>query len=210
MSESQSSRPDTAGEITQLLDRWAAGDSDAAEPLIDLVYQELRVLARRYLRKERQGHSLAPTGLVHEAYMRLMTSQIEDANLQNRHHFFAIAAQAMRRILVEHARRYRTARRFSPNDRVVIEDERNFPFTDTPTEEILAVDEALDEFRKIQPRQAKVVELRYFVGLTEEDIAKTLGISRATVARDWRIARLMLSRSLGEQTPAEDDSQDED
>ena len=197
MSPSDPERPEP-GDITRLLDGWAGGEPGAADSLLELVYEELRLLAGRYMRRERSDHTLAPTALVHEAYLRLMRSRLDEAGLENRHHFFAVAAQAMRRILVEHARRFQTNRRVAPKDRVSLDGltPDHEPFAEAPAEEILAVDAALDQLRELHPRQAEVVELRYFVGLGEDEIATVLGVSRATVTRDWRVARLMLSRSL--------------
>ena len=185
------------GEVTVMLERWVAGDQKAMDDLLPKVYQELRNLAGRYLRRERADHTLTPTGLVHEAYLRLLGSSLEGATVENRVHFFAVTARAMRRILVEHARRYQAARRASPKDRVELEDDAMWARIEPPPAEILAVDQALDSLRKVNPRQADVVEMRYFGGLTESDVARVLDVSRGTVARDWRVARLMLSRSLG-------------
>ena len=198
MSNREDTHTPEPGEITRLLDRWSAGEEGSIEPLLDLVYEELRLLAGRYMRRERKDHTLAPTALVHEAYLRLMKSKLDEADLQNRQHFFAVAAQAMRRILVEHARRHQTARRGADQDKVSLDPVAldQMPSAQTSSEEVLAVDQALDELRKLSPRQAQVVEMRYFVGLGEDDIAATLGVSRATVTRDWRVARMMLSRSL--------------
>jgi RNA polymerase sigma factor (TIGR02999 family) len=148
------------------------------------------------LRRERQDHTLTPTSLVHEAYLRLVGADLEGATMENRAHFFAIAARAMRRILVDHARRYQAARRASPRDRVVFEDDGLWAHVKPPPTEILALDQALERLRKSSPRQADVVEMRYFGGLSEADIAEVLNVSRITVSRDWRIARMMLSRTL--------------
>jgi RNA polymerase sigma-70 factor, ECF subfamily len=191
------------GEITRLLRQWRVGERGALDDLLPLVYRELRALADRYLRRERAGHTLAPTALVHEAYLRLIDVDPSGAVIENRVHFFAVAAQAMRRILVDHARRYLAARRPSPTDAVAFEElgelDRANP---DPLIEILVVNQALEQLREEHPRQAQVVELRYFGGLEEEEVAEVLGTSRATVARDWRIARLLLGRRLGAGAPA--------
>lgn len=190
----------TAGEVTVMLGRWVAGDAEAIDDLLPKVYGELRQLAGKYLKRERSDHTLTPTGLVHEAYLRLLGTSLEGATVENRVHFFAVAARAMRRILVEHARRYQAARRASPQDRVALEDEALWARIEPPPAEILAVDQALDRLRKVNPRQADVVEMRYFGGLTESDVARVLNVSRGTVARDWRVARMILSRDLAAET----------
>lgn len=166
------------------------------EELLSQVYGQLRQLAGSHLRRERNDHTLTPTGLVHEAYLRLVGSDLKGATFENRVHFFAAAARAMRRILVEHARRYQAARRASPKDRVAFEDDAIWAKVEPPPTEILALDQALARLRESSPRQADVVELRYFGGLSESDIATVLNVSRGTVARDWRVARMMLSRNL--------------
>lgn len=197
------------GEVTVMLERWVSGDAQAIEDLLPQVYGELRKLAGRYLRQERSDHTLTPTALVHEAYLRLLGSDLAGATVENRVHFFAVAARAMRRILVEHARRYQAARRASPKDRVELEDEAIWAQIEAPPEEILAVDQALEHLRKVSPRRADVVEMRYFGGLSETDIARVLDVSRGTVARDWRIARMILKRSLrGESEPRSDSEAD--
>lgn len=185
-----------AGDVTVMLARWAGGDEQAIDQLLPKVYDELLVLASRYLRRERDDHTLTPTALVHEAYLRLVGSELQGATVKNRVHFFAVTARAMRRILVEHARRYQANRRASPKDRVVIEDDAIWARIDPKPMEILALDQALDRLRKTSPRQADVVELRYFGGLSESDVARVLDVSRGTVARDWRVARMMLARTL--------------
>ncbi len=192
----ETSQDKSQGEITLLLERWVAGEQRAIDSLLPRVYDELRGLAGRYLNRERSGHTLTPTGLVHEAYLRLVGSNLAGARVENRIHFFAVAAQAMRRILVEHARRYQTARRASPKDRVALEADASWDRIEAPATEILALDQALDKLRRDHPRQADVVEMRYFGGLKEDEIARVLGVSRITVARDWRVARLLLSRTM--------------
>lgn len=191
--------PPTEGDVTRLLRRWGDGDARAIDDLLPLVYGELRQLAGSYLRRERPGHTLAPTALVHEAYLRLAGSDLAHARLEQRSHFFAVAAQAMRRILVEHARRRGAARRPSSGERVELDDrtvlDGHRPATD-PLLEVLAVHESLERLKEAHPRKAQVVELRYFGGLSESEVAELLGVSRASVARDWRVARLLLGDLL--------------
>lgn len=192
-------RPDTrppSGDITLLLQRWTAGDEGAANALLPKVYDELRRLAGRYLRRERPDHTLPPTGLVHEAYLRLLGTDPAAATIDNRVHFFAVAAKAMRRILVDHARRHAATRRLAPADKTSFEEAGAFDRERASFLEVLEVHDALDRLREDHPRQAEVVELRYFGGLTEPEIAEVLGVSRPTVARDWRLARLLLRRLL--------------
>lgn len=184
------------GDITRLLHRWSAGDPEAADALLPMVYDELRRLAGHYLRRERPDHTLPPTGLVHEAYLRLLGPAPAGAALDNRAHFFAVAAKAMRRILVDHARRHAAARRLRPAKKTAFEEAGAFDRAPASAVEVLEVHEALDRLREDHPRQAEVVELRYFGGLTEPEIAEVLGVSRPTVARDWRLARMLLRRLL--------------
>lgn len=185
-----SSRPD----ITGLLRRWNQGDRDALEPLLPLVYEELRRLAAGYLRHERPDHTLQPTALVHEAYLRLVGQ--DQVVWQNRSHFFGIAAQMMRRVLVDHARRRHAAKRGAAAIRVELSAEDLEAGLDRDPE-ILALDAALDELAALDARQARVVELRFFGGLTVEETAEVVGISTATVKREWRTARAWLRRELG-------------
>ncbi len=185
------------GEITRLLQNWAEGDQDAVNELFPVVYRELRGLADRYLRRERDGHTLTPTALVHEAYLRLTRADPRAMTLANRTHFFAFAAQAMRRILVEHARYHAAARRPSPREAVRFEEGGGFDrLPEGPFLEVIAVHEALERLRVDHPRHARIVELRYFGGLPEEDVAAVLGVSRSTIAREWRLARILLRRLL--------------
>ena len=188
----------SAGEVTRLLRRWRRGDEQAPEALFEVVYTDLRDLAERFMRRERSGHTLPPTGLVHETFLRLST---QDASLQaarNRRHFLGIAANAMRRILVDHARYLAAAKRPSSRDAEPLTPGLADP--DAALEhsvlEVLAVNRALDDLRDLHPRRADVVELRYFAGLEESEVAELLGVSRATVTRDWRIARLLLQQQL--------------
>jgi len=185
-------RETSSHEVSRLLELWSSGRPEALEELLPLVYDELRSLAGSFLRRERAGHTLQPTALVHEAYFRL-TGRSE-ASVRDRAHFFSVAAQAMRRILVDHARRQHAAKRISAQDRVPIDDA--LPVTVDPKVDLLALHEVLTDLARINTRQAKVVELRYFGGLTNEETAEVLGISVATVERDWHAARLWLRRRL--------------
>jgi RNA polymerase sigma factor (TIGR02999 family) len=180
------------GEVTQLLEAWQDGDQKALDQLLPLVYEELRRLAARFLRKERRGHTLQPTALVHEAYARLVGQQ--RTSLENRSHFFAVASKAMRRVLVDHARRYRAGKRIGIQDKVSL-GEVEEPAIE-PDVEVLAVHEALERLAEIHPRQAQLVELRYFGGLTNAEAAAHFGVSRATAERDWKVARIWLHRRL--------------
>lgn len=196
MAEKSTNDAPDPGEVTRLLRRWKSGDQEVVDELLPLVYQELRVLAGNYLRRERVGHTLPPTALVHEAYLRLVGSDLSQATIENRTHFFAVAAQAMRRILVEHARYHAAARRPSPAQRMDFEEADAEQAGGQAFLDVLAVHESLQQLQENHPRQAQVVELRFFGGLGEEETAQALGVSRATVARDWRIARMLLGRML--------------
>ena len=181
----------TAGSISQLLRAWGKGDTQAREDLVPLVYQELRRRASAYLRRERPDHTLQPTALVHEAYIRLLAQR--RVSWANRTQFFALAAQLMRRILVDHARERQAAKR--PGGIRVTFDEaaRAVP---PPDCEILMLDDALRELARLDPRQADIVELKYFAGLSEADIAVVSSLSRATVTREWQSARAWLYRRI--------------
>ena len=183
--------PRSPGHVTRLFSRWRAGDEDAAAELLPRVYDELRRLADSYLRRERSGHTLQATELVNEAFLRLLGAGIEALD---RTHFFALAARAMRRILVDHARRQRAGKRIAPEDRVTLVTDVDV----TPGGEVDVLDlhRALEKFAEIAPRPARLVELRYFGGLTLPEAAQVLGASRATVARDWNAARVWLSGEL--------------
>ena len=179
-------------DLTELLAAAQAGTPGAVDRLIPLVYEELKQLAAGYLRAERPDHSLQTTGLVHEAYLKLVDQR--RTTWQNRAHFFGIAAQAMRRILVDHARR-RRARKRDAGRPVTLDDEVAGGAPDTG--EVLAVDEALERLAALDARQARIVELRYFAGLGIEEVAGALQISPATVKRDWVSAKAWLQRELG-------------
>jgi len=179
-------------DLTALLRDASEGDQNALDRLMPLVYGELRKIAASYLRQERKDHTLQPTALVHEAYLRL-THQ-KDVAWQNRAHFFGIAAQMMRRILVDHARKRQAAKRDASAWKVATAE------VDDGAEsapELLALDRALEELEKIDPQQAKIVELRFFGGLTVEETAEVAGISPRTVKREWRTAKAWLRREIG-------------
>lgn len=180
-------------DITTQLHAWQAGDPSARERLFPLVYDELRLIAHRQLQRERPGHTLDTTALVHEAYLRLAGSTSQD--FSDRAHFFAMAATAMRRILVDYARRYRTEKRGAAPRRVSLTD--TMLVAEERADTLLAVDEALGELARIDPRLSRVVECRFFAGLTEEETAETLGVTSRTVRRDWTKAKGWLLRTLG-------------
>jgi RNA polymerase sigma factor (TIGR02999 family) len=179
-------------EVTALLREWAAGDRAALERLMPIVYGELRRLAASQLRAERREHTLQPTALVNEAYLRLVGQR--SVSWANRAHFFAIAAEMMRRVLVDHARKRSAAKR---NPATVFLDlgSSETPWGDRPPE-LLALDAALTELGRLDARQAKVVELRFFAGLSVEETAEVVGISTATVKREWRTARAFLQHEI--------------
>ena len=181
---------------SQLLSRAASGDQKAVSQLMPLVYDELRRLAASYLRRERPGQTLQATALVHEAYVRLIGEKAH--NWQNRTHFLAIAALSMRQILVQRARARRAAKRGGDPARITLDERLMAAPSRGEAEEIdvVALDAALDRLAKLNERQAKIVELRYFGGLGVEEAAEALGISPATVKRDWTLARAWLKREL--------------
>jgi RNA polymerase sigma factor (TIGR02999 family) len=175
--------------VTDLLALARQGDNQAAAALVEVVYPELRRLAASFLRHERPEHTLQPTALVHEAYLRLAGHPLD---IQNRAHFFGVAARLMRQILVEYARSRKALKRHG--EKVPIDD--NLPISTPDSEGLLAVDEALKKLTAIDERQGRVVELRYFGGLTIEETASVLGISEKTVKRDWNLARVWLHREI--------------
>lgn len=178
-------------EISRLLGAWSDGNLDARDQLIPLVFDELRALARRQFRLERQGHTLEPTAVVNELYLRLQAQH--HVQWRHRPEFFAVAARLMRRILVDHARRQKAQRR-EGGIRVAFDEALGLPLLDEPI--LLELDLALEELDKTDPRSCKVVELHIFAGLKFEEIAPILEVSRATVHRDWKYARLWLRRQL--------------
>lgn len=182
----------TTNEVTQLLHQWSAGDEDALERLMPLVYNELRKIAGQHLRHERRNHTLQTTALVHEAYLRLADQT--DVRWQNRSHFFAIAAQAMRRILIDYARNQHAQKRGAGEQKVSLDDQ--MALTEENCTSLLVLDETLSKLSQMDPRQAKIVELRFFADFTLEEIAKFLEISTATVKRDWAVAKAWLYREM--------------
>ncbi len=185
--------PPATHDVTRLLHALQEGTPDAGDHLIRLVYQELHGIAERYMRRERSDHTLQPTLLVDEAYLRLVGQQ--HVSWQNRAHFFAIAAQAMRRILVDHARRRGAARR-QGGQRVTLRADVAAPSAPAPTLDLIALDDALSRLAALDARQAQVVELRFFGGLDVPQTAEALGVSPATVKRDWSFAKAWLAREL--------------
>lgn len=183
-----------AGDITVLLARWHNGDRAAFEELLPMVYAELREVAGAYMRRERANHTLQPTALVHEAYLKL--AGVREADFNNRVHFFGAAAQAMRRILVDHARRQKAAKRDAEGRTVDLNE--STAGIDLRSD-LVALDEALGKLAETAPEPAKVVELRYFGGMTVEETAAFLQVSTSTVKRHWIFARAWLLRALGPQ-----------
>jgi RNA polymerase sigma-70 factor (ECF subfamily) len=179
-------------EITQLLAEWSEGNQAALDQLYPLVYNELRRLAHGYLRRERKGHTLQTTALINEAYLRLVDQK--HVHWANRSHFFGISAQIMRRILIDHARRYDYAKRGGGVQRISLDEAAIVAKQRGRT--LLLLDEALKSLAKIDPRRSQVVELRYFGGLNNEEIAGVLKISENTVTRDWNMARAWLYQEL--------------
>ncbi len=180
--------------MTQLLAKWNNGDQAALEHLLSLVNDELRRLARNYLRRESPGHTLQPTALVNEAYLRLIDQR--QVQWQNRAHFFGIAAQLMRRILVDHARRHAYAKR--GGGAIQVSFDEGMAVTEAKAAELLAVHEALERLTKLDERKGHIVELRFFGGLSLEEVAEVLSISSPTVQREWRAAKAWLHRMLTE------------
>jgi RNA polymerase sigma-70 factor, ECF subfamily len=184
-------RPSGERQATLLLHAWSQGDQAAGDQLMALLYAELRKRAAAYLRRERPGHTLQPTALVHEAYVRLVDQR---GGWQNRTHFIALAAQMMRRILVDHARRRLMAKRSGRWLRVEFED-ANLPMTPHGLD-VLAIDDLLTQLAAFDLRKSRVIELRFFAGLSLDETAAALQISRATVDREWRTARAWLNQQL--------------
>ncbi|HEY4308688.1 MAG TPA: sigma-70 family RNA polymerase sigma factor [Pirellulales bacterium] len=181
-----------SSEATRIVNALASGDQHAAEELLPLVYDEFRRLADDYLRQETRAHTLQPTALVHEAYLKLIDQT--RVNWQGRTHFFAVGAQAMRRILVDHARARHRAKRGGGWQRIELDDQLILsPDRDA---DLLAVDEAIEKLALLDPRQARIVELRFFGGLTMDEVAEVLGVSKRTVENEWTIIRAWLRREL--------------
>jgi RNA polymerase sigma factor (TIGR02999 family) len=184
--------PDLSKQVSELLANWNQGNAEAREALMPLVYNELRKLAASHLRRERSDHTLQPTALVHEVYLRL--AEQKNVQWQDKSHFFGVAAQLMRRILVDHARSHMADKRGSGlpkaslNEAIAMSRER--------PAELLALDESLTQLASADPQQGRIVELRVFAGLTIEQTAEVLGISPATVKRDWNLAKAWLLREI--------------
>jgi RNA polymerase sigma factor (TIGR02999 family) len=179
-------------DVTGLLLSWRQGDANALDRLVPLVYDELRRVARRHLRREQPGHALQPTALVHEVYLRLV--DVDRLALKNRTHFFAVAAKLMRQILVDHARRQRADKRGGEVTMVSLDDAS--PASQPAGVDVLALDQALETLSALDARQCRVVELRFFAGLNIDEAADALEISPATVERDWALAKAWLYRRL--------------
>jgi RNA polymerase sigma factor (TIGR02999 family) len=189
-----SSMDSPAGQVTQLLREWSGGDSSVAEQLAPIVYAELRRLADAYLRRERPGHTLQPTALIHEAYIRLIQQGLPD--WEGRSHFFRFASHLMRQILVDHARLRLAEKRGGSLERIPLVEEAEGASVAEPTD-ALAVDQALTRLASFDERKAQILELKYFGGMTEEEIAAALEISERTLRRDLRLAKAWMARNLG-------------
>ena len=187
---------DAKGEVTQLLERWSRGDRAAFETMAEIVQRELRQIAEAYLRRERPGHTLQPTALVNEAWLRLVRQ--DPVSIQNRKHFFALAAHIMRNVLTGHARTRHAIKRGGDRPASPIEGE---PGHFSRIEEFLILDEALTKLAGQRPRIAEILELRYFGGLTVEDVGELLDVSIATVSREQRLAEALLNQLMSETCP---------
>lgn len=183
-----------SGEVTRLLSAVANGSDSAAGELLPLVYAELRRVAEAYLRRERGDHTLQPTALVHEAYLRLVDQKA--ASFTDKVHFMRVAARAMRRVLVDHARAHRAAKRGGGAAELPMDE--GLVMIENRAIDMLALDEALDELQRLDAEQARVVELRFFAGLTSAEVAHVLGLSLRTVEREWSFARAWLRSRVGE------------
>ena len=179
-------------DVTRLLIEWKGGNSSAVDMLVPLVYDEMRRLAQSYLRNERSAATLQPTALVNEAYLRLVAQNLPD--FESRAHFFGVAAHLMRQILVDHARKHRSAKRGGGAPKAAIEEALNF--APESSADILALEDALQALEKIDEKKARLIELRFFGGFSLEETAQTMGISVATVGREQRLAEAWLHREL--------------
>jgi RNA polymerase sigma factor (TIGR02999 family) len=184
----------TSSNVTQLLIDWRGGNNDALNQLMPLVYDELRGLAKRYMRRESASHTLQTNALVNEAYLRLVNQQ--NVDWQNRAHFFAIAAQVMRHLLVDHARSKQYAKRGGGAQQITLDE--GLAVTDGNQVELLALNQALERLDAIDSRKSKIVELRYFGGLSAEETAEVLGVSEITIKREWAKAKAWLFRELSQ------------
>jgi RNA polymerase sigma-70 factor, ECF subfamily len=187
--------------VTQLLMEASHGNRQALDQLTPLVYQELRRIAGQRMRQERPGSTLQPTALVHEAYLALINQR--EATWQNRSHFFAIAAQEMRRILLMHARAKRAQKRGAGRNQVTLDEA--LVFAESHAEDLIAIDDCLERLSALDPQQARIVELKFFAGLTVEETAEVLGVGTATVKRDWAMARAWLLTQLAKSAASSND-----
>jgi RNA polymerase sigma-70 factor, ECF subfamily len=185
-------KPDKSKEVTVFLKAWSGGDREAADSLLTLVYQEMRKLAAGYLQNQRADHTLQPTALVHEAYLKLIDAS--QVNWQDRAHFFAVAAQTMRNILVDHARAVAADKRGGGAQKIELDEAAGF--SRKQDVDLIDLDEALRELARQDERQSRIIELRFFGGLTVEETAEVLKISPATVKREWSMARAWLFRRM--------------
>lgn len=194
VADETTARPSGTVEVTRILNNWRAGDLEAPAKLMPFVYEELRRLARNYLRRERGDHTLQATALVHEAYLRL----VDDPSIswENRAHFYGIAAKLMRRILVDHARARNAEKRGGLLEKVCLDEARDLP--PAGANDLVALDGALQDLAKTYPRKGEVVELKFFGGLEAKEIALVLQVSEKTVLRDWQFAKLWLCRELAD------------
>lgn len=186
--------PPNSGNVTQLLFDWRNGNDDALNQLMPLVYDELRGLAKRYMSRERVSHTLQTNALVNEAYLRLINQQ--DVDWQNRAHFFAIAAQVMRHLLVDHARAKQYAKRGGGAQQITLDE--GLAIASEQSVDVLALHEALERLAEVDERKSKIVELRYFGGLSAEETAEVLGVSEITIKREWLKAKAWLFRELSQ------------
>jgi RNA polymerase sigma-70 factor (ECF subfamily) len=182
-------------DVSQILQECSAGDKNAAEKLMPLVYQELRRLAQNYLSRERSDHTLQATALVHEAYLRLVDQT--QVTWQSRAHFCGVAAQLMRRILLEHARAHMAAKRGGGLQKIYLDETRELAQEEAP--DLIALDDALKNFAQVYPRESEVVELKFFGGMDAKAIAEVLKVSPKTISRDWNFAKVWLCRELTQQ-----------
>ena len=189
---------DTPREITQLLRQWQTGNREALDSVLALAYDELRAIAQGYLRRNALGATIQATGLVNELYLRLV--RVQGAALEDRRHFYAFAAQLMRQILVDFSRRSRAQKRPSSANRVSLHPE--MAWIDASGEDIVALNLAMDELEVAHPRKVRVIELRFFLGCTNEEVAELLNLSRPTVARDLEFAKVWLYRRLSGAEPS--------
>ena len=185
---------ETLGEITRLLRAWSEGDEGARDQVIPLVFDELRKIARHQFQLEKPGHTLEPTAVVNELYVKLASQR--NVQFQNRREFFAISAELIRRILVDHARRRRAQKRGSGEPRISIQEELGLDIAIEKDPDLIALDDALKDLAALEPRGSRIVELDVFGGLTFDEVADHLAVSRATVMRDWKHAKLWLKRQV--------------